>query len=158
MREGEAPCPDANATDDTTEEMSHASLRQWRVALYSYRELTDEVTGITSSVYEREWSPDRDGLWWASRGIVFGREASPTPNPQEETLAFWSLSAYAPISADGLIVMGTWTRAAGFVRSQVYRVQSVMERNYARGAVQAYAVAVDDANVSFDLNEPGYYS
>lgn len=138
--------------------MSHASLRKLRVAIYRYRELTDEASGITSSVYEREWSPDPDGLWWASRGIVFGREASPTPQPQEETLGFWSLSAYAPLTADGLIVMGTWTVGAGFVRGQVHRVQAVMERNFGRDAVQAYAVAVDDANTAFDLNEPGYYS
>lgn len=134
--------------------MSLASLRTLRVAIYYYSSQMDDSSGISESVYVRSLSPDTDGLWWASRGTVFGREASPTPNPQSEMTEFWSLSGYAPITPDGLIVIGTYTEAGGFTPQQVHRVQSVMPRNYWRDAVQVYCLAVDDADATYTLEEP----
>lgn len=133
--------------------MSHASLRRLRVALYTYTSEMDAATGITASAYVRALSPDADGLWWASRGTVFGGERSPTPNPQEEQTSFWSFSAYAPVTADGVMALGTVSDTT-FTPQSVYRVQSVMERNYWRDTVQVYATLVDDANATVTLTEP----
>lgn len=124
--------------------MSLASLRKLRVAIYTYEAQTDEATGVTRSVYARAPSPDSDGLWWASRGTTFGRETAPAQQPQEEQTAFFSLSAYAPVTGDGLIKLG----------DAVYRIQSVMERNYYRDQVQVFTTLVDDANAAYTLVEP----
>lgn len=124
--------------------MSLSSLRKLRVALYAYTQATDEDTGVTSSVYVRTLSPDSDGLWWASRGTVFGRETAPAQQPQEEQTAFFSFAAYAPATADGLVVYS----------GAVYRIQAVMERDYYRDSLQVFAVRVDDANATYVLEEP----
>lgn len=121
--------------------MSLASLRKLRVAIYAYEAQTDATTGVTASVYVRVPSPDKDGLWWASRGTTFGRETAPAQQPQEEQTAFFSLSAYAPVTGDGLLKLG----------DAVYRIQSVMERDYYRNAVQVFTTLVDDANAAYTL-------
>lgn len=124
--------------------MSLASLRKLRVAIYAYEAQTDTNTGVTSSVYVRIPSPDSDGLWWASRGTTFGRETAPAQQPQEEQNAFFSLAAYAPVTGDGLLKLG----------DAIYRVQSVMERDYYRDQVQVFTTLVDDANAAYTLVEP----
>lgn len=124
--------------------MSLPSLRRLRVALYAYEAQTDAATGVTRSVYVRVPSPDTDGLWWASRGTTFGRETAPAQQPQEEQNAFFSFSAYAPVTADGLITIG----------DAVYRVQSVMARDYYRNSVQVFAIFVDDASGAYVLTDP----
>lgn len=121
--------------------MSLASLRKLRVGIYTYDQQTDAATGVTRSLYMFAPSPDSDGLWWASRGTTFGRETAPAQQPQEEQTAFFSLSAYAPVTPDGLLTVG----------EAVYRIQSVMARDYYRDAVQIFTTMVDDANLAYSL-------
>ena len=121
--------------------MSLATLRTRRVDVFGYQSSIDATTGVATSYYERRLSPDPDGKWWASFGTVFGRERAPTTNPQDEQLAMWSFKSECPITPDDVIRDG----------ATVYRVQSLMPRQLFRDQVQAYCVAVDDANAAFDL-------
>lgn len=130
--------------------MSHASLRTHRVAIYSYAGVTDQASGVTASVYTRVLSPDPDGLWWASRGTVFGRETAPGLQPQAEVTSFWSFENGVPLTNDSVIATGI-VAAGVFTRREVFRVQSVMPRQQFRDQVQVFVTLVDDANVTFDL-------
>lgn len=130
--------------------MSNASLRKNRVAIYSYGSVTDTASGVTSSVYTRVLSPAADGLWFASRGTVFGRETAPGRQPQSEVTSLWSFEAGVPITPDGVIATGT-VAAGVFTRNEVFRIQSVMPRAQFRGQVQAFVTLVDDATVTFSL-------
>lgn len=129
--------------------MGSASLRKHRVAIYRYTAVTDAASGITKSVYVRVPSEDFDGLWWASFGTVFGKEAMPASKPQSEETSFWSFDDYAPVEPTSIIAQGEFVRYR-FVPKRVFRVQAVMPRSNFRNNKQAYCTHVDDADVTFD--------
>jgi hypothetical protein len=133
--------------------MPHSSLRKLQVAIYQYTESTDESTGITVSRYQFVPSGLPSGLWWASRGIVFGKETAPTANPQDEQTSFWSLELGVPVGSDDVVATGTITDGV-FVPVEVFRVQSVIRRDYFRREVQLYCTRVDDAEGQFTLIGP----
>jgi hypothetical protein len=103
------------------------------VAVYAYSAVTDPATRVASSRYVKQASPDPDGLWWASRGVMFGRETAPAMVPQDEQQALWSFATEVPLDPDDLIVAD----------GQRWRVASVMLRTTFRSQVQAYCVAVN---------------
>jgi hypothetical protein len=121
-----------------------ASLNRLRIGVYAYSQRQDPDSGVTASVYTRVLSRDPDGLWWASRGTNFGREAAPVNTPQEEETSFWTFRTEVPVHEDGVITLGT----------EVFRVLAVMPRQYFRGENQAFCVHVDDADPQYTLEEP----
>jgi hypothetical protein len=131
--------------------MPHSSLRKLQVAIYKYGQSTDEDTGITTSSYLMERSDLPSGLWWASRGIVFGKEAAPANNPQDEQTSFWSLEFGVPLESDDVIATGTLADDA-FTPVHVFRVQSIVVRDYFRREIQAYCTQVDDADSQYQLS------
>lgn len=121
--------------------MSLATLRRVRVAIFAYTSSVNAETGIAESIYTKVKSTDRDGLWWASRGTVSGRELMPTTVPQDQQKLLLSFHAEVPINADMVIVEGT----------RVYRAESVMVRDYSRAEKQVYCSYVDTADPTYNL-------
>lgn len=116
-------------------------MRRVRVGLYTYSSVVDADTGIAESVYTKVPSPDADGLWWASRGTVSGRELMPTTLPQDQQKLLLSFHAEVPVEEEAVIVEGT----------KVYRVESVMVRDYGRATKQVYCTYVDKADPTYNL-------
>lgn len=131
--------------------MPHSSLRKLQVGIYQYEPSTDETTGITVSRYRFVPSLLHSGLWWASRGIVFGKETSPAGNPQDEQTSFWSFELGVPIGPDDVIATGAFDTNSTFQPIEVFRVQSVIKRDYFRREVQVYCTQVNDADGQFTL-------
>lgn len=132
--------------------MSHASLRRTLVAIFSYSASTDTDSGITRSIWTRVPSMSFGGLWWASRGTVFGKEGAPAHLPQEEQLSFWSFAASAPLDANGVIATGAIVGGT-FAPFDIFRVHSVMPRNVFRNQVQVYCTNVDKADPAYVIGE-----
>jgi hypothetical protein len=121
--------------------MSLATMRRLRVAIYAYSSVMDADTGVSESVYTKLESPDSDGLWWASRGTLSGRELMPTTLPQDQQKLLLSFHAEVPIEPDMVVTEGT----------KVYRVESVMVRDYGRAAKQVYCSYVDKNDPDYNL-------
>lgn len=130
--------------------MPHSSLRKLQVGIYTYESVTDEATGITVSQYRFNPSGLPSGLWWASRGIVFGKETAPASNPQDEQTSFWSLELGVPVGPDDIIATGVMD-GMDFVPVEVFRVQSVIRRDYFRREVQVYCTRTNDADGQYTL-------
>lgn len=121
--------------------MSLATMRRVRVGLYAYTSTVNQETGIAESAYVKVPSPDIDGLWWMSRGTVSGRELMPTTLAQDQQKLLMSFHAEVPVEPDCIIVE----------RERVYRVESVMVRDYGRATKQVYCTTVDKTDPTYNL-------
>ena len=123
--------------------MSLATLRKVRVGIYHYSSVVNEDTGVAESVYTKVPSADSDGLWWASRGTISGRELMPTTLPQDQQKLLLSFHAEVPVESEMVIVDA----------SRVYRVETVMLRDYGRAERQVYCSYVDKNDPAYNLVE-----